>query len=366
MPMSFPPDLPGRVERLCREVLRPRAEKVDTLALPLADNFDALAHAGLAGLPVPAAFGGLDAPPAVQRQVAREMAAACGVTHFTVAQHWSACKILAHGQAEPLKARLLPLLARGQRWVAISFAHLRRGGAPLLRATPVEGGFQLDGTAPWVTGYGLMDSCVFGATLPDGNFVYLWAPFPGTQDATAQQGEMRASEVMALCAMTASATVSLDIAGWFVPAQHVLVHTDAAHLEQQDHDSVLNGTNMTLGALQAAARLLEETAVKKPLPSIRQAADHWRDVSRTLEAEVEALLESPPLDFPRALALRARTIEQAVRGAHAAVAAISGAANLLSNPAQRVLREAMFYTIQAQTRDVQDETLRLLGLSVAG
>ena len=67
---------------------------------------------------------------------------------------------------------------------AVSFAHLRRPGPPVLRAKPVGSGYRLDGANPWVTGWGLMKQVVMGATLPDGRFVYLWVPgnradFPG-------------------------------------------------------------------------------------------------------------------------------------------------------------------------------------------
>ena len=58
--------------------------------------------------------------------------------------------------------------------------------------------------------------------------------------------------------------------------------------------------------------------------------------------------------------IRAWCIEAAVRAAHAAVTASSGAANTLTHPAQRLLREAMFYTIQAQTQEVMDATLARL------
>jgi len=53
-------------------------------------------------------------------------------------------------------------------------------------------------------------------------------------------------------------------------------------------------------------------------------------------------------------------IELAMRAAHAASAASSGSANYLWHPAQRLLREAMFYTIQAQTFEVMDATLARL------
>ncbi|HEY4001433.1 MAG TPA: acyl-CoA dehydrogenase family protein [Candidatus Xenobia bacterium] len=324
--------------RLATEFLKPRAEAVDRLDLPLAENLQALAAAGLAGLTIAEADGGLGASPEVHRTVARELAAACGVTHFTVAQHWSACHLLATGQAEPLKRRLLPELARGQRWVAIAFAHLRRPGPPVLRATLQDGGWILDGEAPWLTGWSLMDSAVVGATQPDGSFVYVWTPLAG----------LVASPPLRLCAMEASATVRLTFSQWFVPLEHTLFVTDLEATRIQDRANVLRATSMTLGCSRAAVELVEALAAKRRLDSIRQAAERLRARYQALVTAIDAA----GADFDANLSLRLKSIELAVHASHAAVAAASGAANLRDHPAQRLYREAMFYTVQAQTHEV--------------
>jgi hypothetical protein len=49
-----------------------------------------------------------------------------------------------------------------------------------------------------------------------------------------------------------------------------------------------------------------------------------------------------------------------VRAAHAAVTATGGAAQLLTNPAQRLMREATFFTTIGQTHDVRLGTLDML------
>lgn len=57
---------------------------------------------------------------------------------------------------------------------------------------------------------------------------------------------------------------------------------------------------------------------------------------------------------------RAWCVDLGVRAAHAAVIVSSGAANLLDHPAQRLFREAMVYTLTAQTGDLQTATLERL------
>ena len=60
------------------------------------------------------------------------------------------------------------------------------------------------------------------------------------------------------------------------------------------------------------------------------------------------------------LEARAWAIDLAVRCAHAGVTAHSGAANSLAHHAQRVYREALVYTVSAQTTPVMKATLRRL------
>jgi hypothetical protein len=50
----------------------------------------------------------------------------------------------------------------------------------------------------------------------------------------------------------------------------------------------------------------------------------------------------------------------AMRAAYAVVTATGGTAHLLTSPAQRRLREAVFYTTVAQTEDLRTEMLELL------
>ena len=61
-----------------------------------------------------------------------------------------------------------------------------------------------------------------------------------------------------------------------------------------------------------------------------------------------------------ALSIRSSAIQMGVRAAHIAVTASGGASVAFSHPAQRLFREAMFYTLTAQTRDVQAATLTSL------
>lgn len=359
------------VRRVAETVLGPNAQDTDRGTGPNLENFRALAEAGVFGMALPRAYGGRDVAGSVQREITETLASYCGVTTFTQAQHHGPSRMIANSPNEELKRHLLPDLAAGRRFCAVSFAHLRRPGPPVLSAEPVSGGYRLTGTAPWVTGWGLMNQVVFGATLPDGRFLYVWSPgrhedFPELfADATPSDGDwgtLTASAPLPLCAMNASATCELTLNGWFIPQAHLLNESGRETMRRNDRNGVLGATVMPLGCGKASVRLLCETAEKRGLPAVHRAA-------ASFQAEWNALRQSlrdydgrtgEPDFFENAVRLRAWCIEFGVRAAHAAVAACSGSANNLHHPAQRLYREAMFYTIQAQTQEVMDTTLSRL------
>lgn len=358
-------------QRTAETVLGPNAQASDLAAGPNHENFRALAESGLLGMSLPREYGGLDASGAIQREVTQILASYCGVTTFIQAQHHGPSRMILNGPNEALKASLLPDLASGKKMCAVSFAHLRRPGPPVLHATPTEGGYRLDGINPWVTGWGLMTQVVMGATLPDGRFVYLWVPgnradFPEIFADVAPKddnwGHLHASGPLSLCAMNASATVELTCENLFVPQSHWLSESDRETMQRNDRNGVLGATTMPMGCTRGSIRLLNTTAERRHLPAIAHAASvldcELQKVNRET-TEWNALTTEANF-FAHAIHLRAQTIDLAVRAAMAAVAANSGAANNLSHPAQRLYREAMFYVIQAQTADVMDATLARL------
>jgi alkylation response protein AidB-like acyl-CoA dehydrogenase len=360
-----------RARRVAAQTLKPNAQRADLATGPLTENFAALAEAGLLGLAIPKKYGGLDTSSATQRKYTEILAAACGVTTFVQAQHHGSSRMIAASSNETLKSTILPLLASGFRMCAISFAHLRRPGPPVLRAVPVKGGIELNGTAPWVTGWGLMDQIVFGATLPDGGYVYVWTPADRSAYAPlftpdvllkGSGGLMAASSPIPLCTMNASATVELTLADWFVPEAHILNTSDRETMQKNDMAGVLSATAMPLGCARAACEIVRATAVRRSIPAIERAANSLEAELEELGARIDAAVENSgdPDFFVSAVMLRAWCIEFALRAAHAAITAVSGSANALSHPAQRLLREAMFYTVQAQTQDVMDATLARL------
>jgi len=348
-------DALGRGRRVARELLAPRAEESDQAAVPPAENVRALAVEGLLGLNVPRAYGGLGALGAALREHTETLAAACGVTTFVQGQHQSACAFISAGASEPIKERLLPPMATGDLLGAVAFSHLRRPGPPAVRATPVAGGFVLDGTAPWVTGWGLMRVAVMGGTLPDDRLLYAVIPLEESE-------HLCASPPMRLCAMSASATVAVTLRGLFVPETEVLKTITREQMAATDAGAILLVTPQPFGVTRASIALLRDLADRRDRALFRQVAE---TLERELE-EVRARTEhwigrtTDPDYAASALSIRAWAVELGVRAAHAALAASGGSGNALDHPAQRLVRESVFYTLVAQTSSVQAAVLQRL------
>ena len=174
--------------RLADEVFRPQAEEADQgdITGQVGRNVRMLADAGYFGLGIAPEFGGLGADDATRREYTELMASACGVTAFVQQQLHAGGGFVGGGRSEGLKREKLPLFASGKRTV--------RGGRS--RTCAVRGrrwcarngsgaGSEVSGTAPWVTGWALLDSFILGATLPDGAHLFAYIPKAGNEAALA-------------------------------------------------------------------------------------------------------------------------------------------------------------------------------------
>jgi len=354
-PVSSVPDAQAALrsaERVGREVLAPRAEQTDVGAEPPRQNFAALGEAGLLGLAVPIAYGGLGLDPITVLQVKEILARYCGLTPFLLTQHTGVCGSIAGGGRD-LAATILPLLARGELLVGIGASQLRRGGEPLLRARPVEGGYLLDGTVPWASGRGLMTHLALGAVVEGSGPLFFWVPFvpaPG----------ISFSAPMDLMVMRAARTVSVTCESLFVPDSSVLYDDRSGSWRVEHGGPLSNPVAYLLGVGAACLDGLAERVAGAGSPSQRDRVDREREGLHALRDRYYALLRRMYADrqdtavLDSLLALRVEASAQVLHMAGLAVAAEGGTAHLRSNPAQRHLREASFFstvTVNAAVRE---------------
>jgi alkylation response protein AidB-like acyl-CoA dehydrogenase len=329
-------ELVEAARRIATDLLAPAAEATDQADVVPARHLEALAAAGLMGLSCP--DPGVDA--ASRWTIFETLAGACGVTFFVWVQHHAPVRLLVASENAALKARRLPQLCSGAVLGGVAFAHLRRPGPPAVAARRVDGGFVLDGEAPYVTSWGLAG--VFAVAARAGERV-LFAAVP------AGASGVRASAPLPLVVMNASCTVRLRFDGVFVSDGDVIVELSFTQWQEEDRRATARPTPTGFGVAATCNRLLAERE-----PAIAEALEDERLDCRTRS------LGADPDDVARLVELRAWSLELALRSAYALVAATGGQAMLRSHPAQRLLREASFYAIQAQTRALRAATLARL------
>jgi alkylation response protein AidB-like acyl-CoA dehydrogenase len=335
-----------------REEVAPNANTIDQDVDALKSALHGLRKRNLMALRRPVEYGGPAFTEPMFRDFQEAVARYSGSLAFLQTQHQSAGSMIAKGENEGLKRATLPFMADGQRLIGIGFSQLRRPGPPMLTATKTDEGYELSGTVPWVTGYGLFGEFLIGASLDDGRAVFGVVPF------TKSQG-IDFTEPMRLAAMESPQTVAANLTQFCLKEENVAFIKPTGWIQNNDMINITLQGFFALGCARAGLDQLLIAAEKR-------STDFLRDAYRALDAElnecrartIEAQdANDDDVTTDEKLHIRAWAIDLAVRCAHAAVTAHSGAANSASHPAQRIYREALVYTVSAQTTGITEATL---------
>jgi alkylation response protein AidB-like acyl-CoA dehydrogenase len=344
-----------RARRVADDVLFPAAQATDTAKLVPRSNLEALRDAGLHGLQGPRDVpGGLGADHVAARPVLEVITGGCGATAFVYAQHHGAVRRVAAGDGAA-RAGWLPRLCDGSTLAGIGFAYLRRPGPPAVRATPDGDGWRLDGEAPWITGWRLADVFVLMARADDGRVVTV------TVDRPYERDDLVPGPPQRLAAMGATGTVALTIRGVRTGPESVVGVQSDEGWRRRDLAGSAMPSAAPLGIAERAIRLLEERA-SEPAAILRARLDDRRTAADVRSAEIASALGSGDearlaVAIAEGSAERDRGLDLARRSTDALIAASGGGAMSLDHPAQRLSREASFYLIQAQTRELRATSL---------
>ncbi|EKQ68096.1 acyl-CoA dehydrogenase [Leptolyngbyaceae cyanobacterium JSC-12] len=337
---------------LCDRIL-PCANSIDQDVAALQAAFQALGHQGWLGLRILAKWGGNQVSTYEFQQFQEAIARYSGALAFLQAQHQSAGAFLSRSENEELQYRYLPHMTTGAIAVGVGFSHLRRPGTPLLKALPVDGGYHIHGTIPWITGFGVFQWFIGAAVLPSDRALY--GMFPFIEHQSCGEGKLQFSPPMALAAMTSTNTVTATFNHWFLPHSQVLFTTPADAIHTNDVQNVLQHSFHALGCARAGLDVVAKAAKTRPLVQPTFVA-----LDQELLNCRQLIYQAQSQPFEDRLTLRAWAIELAVRCAHAAITVSSGAANLLDHVAQRIYREALVFTVAGQTPAVMAATLKRL------
>ena len=334
--------------------IAPLAQDIDQHTEALRAALSTLASRGYLGFRVTVEYGGAGLSEMQFRRFQEACARASGCLAFLQTQHQSACAMLAKSENESLKRKYLPTMAKGEILSGIAFSQLRRkSDKPVLSAQRVEGGLLLRGDAPWVTGLGFFQNCVTAATTEAGETVFVLHPLE--QEA----GRLEFSEPMRLASMEPAQTVAARFVDYFVPDDHVLYQKPGNWIEDNDMINVALQSPFALGCAAAALDIVEDNHQRKGIPIILSTLNALKKELEECRNEAYFAMDDKS-DNIRSLKARGRAVELALRCAATAVVTSSGAGNSLRHPAQRVYREALVFSVSAQTAAIMEATLENL------
>ncbi|WP_245866190.1 acyl-CoA dehydrogenase family protein [Rhodococcoides kyotonense] len=327
---------PERARDIADTVLFPAADAVDAAGEIPPGHFEALAAEGFYGL------AARDDGPDMSElsEIVETLCGACLSTAFTWMQHAGVVMSLANTTNDGLKNKYFDGLVDGSIRAGVAFA-----GAiprpPKLYARRDDTGYVLDGSAPFVTGWGIIDVVQLSARDEfDDSIVHAVVPARAASGLTV--------EPLSLIAANASSTVRLRFEGVVVDDASVAsVVSDAQFQAGQLYGSWINGC-MAMGIARRCIQQMEELGVD---------VDDYRSLHADARARFDDALAGR-YDMFRA---RAEASELAVRTAAALVAATGSSALVGHGTAERLMREATFTLVAASRPEMKSALLE--GLS---
>lgn len=328
--MTSAADVAATARRLADELLFPASLDTDAAPMVPVGILDELAAAGLYGMFAAPEVGGLGLERNAGETALEILASGCLTTTFVLAQHLATAALVSR-LSGPLRDELGPPLAAGTVRSGIAFSHLRHPDPPRLTARRVSSGYVLEGSAPLVSGWGLVDVVHIAART--GSDV-TWLLVDAKPAATLQVHKLE------LAAVNASSTVALELIGHPVPAERVTLVEPLGEWTARDAASLRTNGFLALGVAGRALRLLGPSELDVSLELRRHR----------LVAAAEAVLPEE----------RAAVSLFALRATASLIASTGGRSMVTSSHAQRLGREALFLLVQGQTPAIRSAELRQL------
>ncbi|WP_152053411.1 acyl-CoA dehydrogenase family protein [Tautonia marina] len=318
--------------------------------------WSALRECGVPRWPVPRTFGGdgLDRVTMVRREAG--LAEGSLTAAFIFSQFNAATRRLvsAADRGHEGAADWLRAIASGQAFPTIGTSQLttsRRRGRRALVAEPIAGGgYRLQGAMPWVTAATKADLFVVGAVLDDDRQVLIALP--------SDRAGLSIGAPMPLAALQASCTTEVACDAVHVEPSEVLFGPEPdvmAVASDGGGAGSLETSALAIGQALAALRALRELApsrddLDEPVEALESS---WQAIADSLLAAAEGRA-----DAPSSADLRAEANRFVLRATHAYLTARRGTGMLRTEPAQRWVRQAMFFLVWSCPGPVAQAALR--------
>jgi alkylation response protein AidB-like acyl-CoA dehydrogenase len=328
-------DLSADVHRLA-ELFEATASSVDQTGTISNEQTEGLATAGLYGTFAPKSLGGPELNLAQMCEVIEVLAAASLSPTFVWMQHFRLLAALMDPSTPDDLRALLPRAVRGDLKGGVALGGLLPG-PPRLRAVESDEGWILEGDAPWVSGWGIVDVLFVTARGPEKTVI------SAVLDARDQPGVKVTHHQ--LSALNATATVRLDFDGLLVNPDRFVSRQPYAPGREGREGLRANGS-LALGLTRRCCALLGRSSLDDDLIDARRALDG---------ADVAAM----PMARARANAL-------ALRAAHLLTVERGSPASLAGDVAERTHREASLLLVFGSRPSIKTSLLELLAYGPTG
>ncbi|CAM5194371.1 Butyryl-CoA dehydrogenase OS=Castellaniella defragrans (strain DSM / CCUG 39792 / 65Phen) OX=1437824 GN=BN940_11296 PE=4 SV=1 [Castellaniella denitrificans] len=333
------------IDALVRDALAPQADAIDQGRYP-GDFMRALGRLGGFGAALPAGSGGLGLDLAAQIEIIAQVGRVCGSTAF-LAWCQSACAwYFQQTDNAAARERYLAPIARGEVLAGTGMSNCVKHLAGIerinLRARRDGEGYRVSGALPWVSNLGPDHLVIAAAAVEEGGYIMFAVP-PGSPALTLRP-------CPAFAGMEGTGTYGVHLKNAWIPPRDVLAEPAAFedYIGRIKPGFLLMQIGMGLGLVRASLETIRAT--NQRLSHVNTYLDDQED---TLERDLQALLAETArlarldrdallLDILRA---RARASELGLRATQSAALHAGAAGYLMSHPAQRRLREALFVAI---------------------
>lgn len=320
-------------------------------------HLDAMARAGVMRWDIPKDFGGIDLGPPDMLEGLRLLSAASLVSTFVLTQRSAAVRRIATSSNTTAQEALLPGLLSGELFATVGISHLTTSGQhlsrPLVSVEDLDESVLLSGTVPWATGANHADYMITGGTLDDGRQILAAV-------ATRSEG-IEVQPPVPLMGLNASQTGAVTLNKVRV-AKDMILHGPVEKVMQQ-------GTGGGAGSLGTSALAIGTAG--GTLTSVRKEAERRPDLFEFLnpmQDECDRLTDELHLaaagrheeGAQAAENLRRRANSLALRSAQSWLAATKGAGYVSGHPAERAVRESMFFLVWSCPQPVLAANLREL------
>jgi len=317
-----------------------------------------LRASGLLRWGIPEAGGGCDVAAPAMLASYLELARVDLTTTFVLTQRNAACQRLAASPNRALQERLLPRLARDEIFATVGISHLTTSRQHLataaVTARPCEGGFELEGEIPWVTGGARADVLITGGTLAGGEQLLAAVE-------TRQTG-VEVAPAVDLLALEGSSTGPVRL------HRVKVAHSDLVH--EPTPQVLKQGANLTAGSLSTSALAIGHAwgAIDDLVVEAR-ARPELGEFVEPLQAEAEGLREQLlAATRPESCGgvgnvnerLRIQANSLVLRATQVLLAATKGAGYVAGHRAGRLAREALFFLVWSCPQPVVMANLREL------